>query len=243
MTRPAPRSVRTAGASHLWQAEWFAHGAVRRTRAWRGVEAQHVVSTMRLVDTLDEQAVLEQLLERSKPPLPAGAEGKHYLLVTPFRYRPRHPSRFRRGGTLGLWYGAESLATACAEVAYWRWRFVTDSVGLQDEELLTEHSFFSAAVDGLAIDLMAPPWIAARALWTHPHDYGATQALAESAREAQVQWIRYESVRDPGGACVAVLDVAALDALDTAGQQTWHCHATRDRVRLVHGDDRYEWCY
>ncbi len=60
-------------------------------QAWRGVEAQHIVSTMRLVDTLDEQSVLECILESSKPPLPAGGAAKHYLLATPFRYRPRHP--------------------------------------------------------------------------------------------------------------------------------------------------------
>jgi hypothetical protein len=37
---------------------------------WRAVEAQHVASTMALVDTVAEQAVLERLIERSKPPVP-----------------------------------------------------------------------------------------------------------------------------------------------------------------------------
>lgn len=64
--------------------------------AWRGVEAQHVASTMRLVDDPDEQLMLEQILEVSKPPKPAMKVPKHYLLATPFRYRPQHPSRFRQ---------------------------------------------------------------------------------------------------------------------------------------------------
>ena len=42
-----------------WEAAWFErsvhHGILV---AWRGVEAQHVVSTMRLVDTPDEQDLL-----------------------------------------------------------------------------------------------------------------------------------------------------------------------------------------
>ena len=38
---------------------------------WRAVEAQHVVSTMALVDTLGEQALLEELLDESKPSIPA----------------------------------------------------------------------------------------------------------------------------------------------------------------------------
>ena len=39
-------------------------------RCWRVVEAQHVVSTMALVDTLEEQALLEQVLDESKPAVP-----------------------------------------------------------------------------------------------------------------------------------------------------------------------------
>src|SRR5690606_34600079 len=82
-----------AGMSVSWRAEWFeAEGAIapRQTLAWRGVEAQHVVSTMRLVDHPDEQALLEQLLDDSKPALPRAARGLHYLLSTPFRYAPVH---------------------------------------------------------------------------------------------------------------------------------------------------------
>jgi hypothetical protein len=49
----------------LWQAVDRAPVPVKGSLAWRGVEAQHVVSTMRLVDSLAEQAILEQLLEAS----------------------------------------------------------------------------------------------------------------------------------------------------------------------------------
>ena len=224
-----------------WHDDWLNTAAPRAQRAWRGVEAQHVVSTMRLVDTLAEQAVLEQVLERSKPALPAAAAGKHCLLSTPYRYRPRHGSRFRRPGTLGIWYGATALKTACAEVAYWRWRFLTDSAGLENDELLTEHTFFHAAVAGRAIDLTTRPWAAAAAQWMQPLDYAATQALAEAASERGVQWLHYASVRDAGGTCAAVLDIAALDDIDLASQQTWHCRTTRTSVRLIHGADGFEW--
>lgn len=53
---------------------------------WRCVEAQHVVSTLQLVDTLDEQRLLEDILENTKPPVPPECEGLHYLYMTPFRY-------------------------------------------------------------------------------------------------------------------------------------------------------------
>ena len=210
-------------------------------RAWRAVEAQHVVATMRLVDTLAEQEVLEQILEASKPALPQAARGKHYLLATPFRYRPAHGSRFRRAGALGVWYGGGEVRTACAEVAYWRWRFLVDSDGTRGEELLTEHTVFAAEVSGRALDLTAPPWSISRAHWTHPLDYSTTQALADAARARSVQWLRYESVRDAGGHCAVVFSLEALDGPDLTSQQTWHCRATREGVRMVHGQERYEW--
>lgn len=224
-----------------WQEAWFDSVRPRRLRAWRAVEAQHAVATMRLVDTLDEQAILEQVLERSKPPLPRTPSPKHYLLSTPFRYRPPYGSRFRRGGTHGVWYGGATVRTACAEVAYWRWRFLTESEGLREQELLTEHTVFAAEVTGPSMDLAEPPWSTARQAWTHPDDYQATQAVADAARRHSVAWLHYESVRDPGGRCCAVFDLEALSGPDLTSQQTWHCRTTRTMVRMVHGQDRYEW--
>lgn len=232
----------SAAAPPAWQPSWLKTSVSNRgMSAWRGVEAQHVVSTMRLVDTLDEQAELERILERSKPALPAGSAPVHFLLSTPFRYRPAHASRFRKAGTLGIWYGAGKLRTACAEVAYWRWRFLMDSAALVQQALLTEHTFFEARVHGDSVDLTQPPWSASTPQWTHLSDYSQTQALAEAARDEQVQWIRYASVRDPEGECAAVLDMAALLLAEPMPQQTWHCKTTRSAVLMVHGPDRFSW--
>lgn len=226
-----------------WDRAWLERTHARQVMlAFRGVEAQHVVSTMRLVDTMQEQDILEALLELSKPGLPQAKTPKHYLLATPFRYRPQHSSRFRRAGTQGLWYGAEHLRAACAEVAYWRYRFILDSVPLLDSELLTEHTFFQARVQGIAIDLTTAPWDTTKAVWTHGSDYSAPQALADAARERGVQWICYESVREPGNRCAAVLDVEALEmAAPDSHHQTWHCRATRNFVMMARGDQKFIW--
>ncbi len=101
--------------------------------AWRGVETQYIAASMKLVDTLEEQDVLEQLLENSKPPIPPTQVSKHYLLLSPFRYFPQHSSRFRPGQQSGLWYGSSTLEGACSEIAYWRMRFILDSVGLSGD--------------------------------------------------------------------------------------------------------------
>ena len=43
----------------------------------RIVESQEQVATNRLVSSLEEQALLESLLESSKPPVPGGCEKLH----------------------------------------------------------------------------------------------------------------------------------------------------------------------
>ncbi len=223
----------------VWQDAWFATGIKPATSLlWRGVEAQHRVATMRLVDTLAEQAELERILEASKPPLPAAAVDLHHLLSTPFRYRSPHPSRFRRPGEPGLWYGAQELHTACAEVGYWRWRFLMDSAGLRDGELVTEHTFFQARVHGAAVDLTRSPWNASAAAWTQPDDYSACQALAQAARGHAVQWIRYASVRRPPGLCGAVLAPPCLSLNGAAAGQTWVSKVTARQALMLHDDDR-----
>src|SRR5487761_2639885 len=91
--------------------------------AWRIGEAQHYVSTMKLVDTVAEQDVLEALLETTKPPFPPECAGLDFLLATPFRYNAVYPngSRFRRAGrTPGVFYAAEAPETAIAEIAFSR---------------------------------------------------------------------------------------------------------------------------
>src|SRR5690554_4559167 len=88
-------------------------------RFWRLVEAQHQVSTMKLVETVEEQALLEELLEETKPAFPPECAGFDYLLATPFRYGAAYPhgSCFRRAGrTLGVFYAAAGVETALAEM-------------------------------------------------------------------------------------------------------------------------------
>jgi len=176
--------------------------------------------------------VLEALLEESKPPLPASAAGQHFLLFTPFRYRSRFASRFRRAADPGVWYGAEDLQTACAEVAYWRWRFLMDSDGLREQALHTTHTFFQAQVRGRCVDLTASPWKSAARAWAQKTDYSACQTLGEEAGKRQVAWIRYASVRLPGGTCGAVLEPTALSLREGFEQQTWDCKTARGGVYL-----------
>src|SRR3954469_10528600 len=201
-------------------------------KPWRIVEAQHRVPTMRLVDTLDEQRVLEDMLEASKPPLPAEAAKLHYLLATPFRYPAPPPvgSRFRGIGDPGVWYGADVVETALAEVAYWRLRFLADSPETPDL-LPVPHTAFRASVGGSAIVLSQTPFERQRRQWEDPSSYDATQALARVARDAGIALIRYRSVRDPQHrAALAVLTPNAFRKSAPLEQHTWLIKVGRAQV-------------
>jgi hypothetical protein len=214
--------------TRAWKPGWFDTGVrVRSATLWRGVEAQHVVSTMRLADNLDEQRVLEDLLETSKPPLPPEAAGRHYLIYTPFRYRSPVPSRFRRAADPGVWYGAEEIKTACAEVAFWKWRFLLDSDALAAKALHTEHTFFQAKARGRCADLTTSPWKSAARTWRDKTDYSGCQALAAESRHRDLAWFRYAAVRVPEGVGGAVLKMNALSLVEPLEQQTWACKTTR----------------
>lgn len=209
-------------SSNIWTPPAVGSEASRATRRlWRAVEAQHIASTLRLVASVEEQSVLEGILERSKPALPDNAADLHYLLATPFRYVSPIGSRFRAPADAGVWYGAEKERTACAELGFWRWRFLRDSAGI-DSLGPSPQTVFRAAIDGRLIDLTQTPFKRARASWTDPGDYGACQRFARVAREAQVDAIRYESVRDPEhGGAVAVLQPGCFRPRQPLEQRIW----------------------
>ena len=171
-------------------------------RCWRLVEAQHRVSTLKLVDLLAEQALLEELLETTKPPVPPECRHLHYLLATPFRYGA-YPkgSRFRRAGlTPGVYYASEAPETAVAEIAFYRLLFFAESPATPWPVNAAEFTAFAvpfAAERGL--DLTLPPLAADRTTWTHPSEYEPCQALADAARAAGVNALRYEFRARPGG--------------------------------------------
>lgn len=220
---------------------------LRMEGAWRGVETQYIAASMKLVDSLEEQALLEELLETSKPDISRAPPGQHYLLLSPFRYFPQHSSRFRPAHHSGLWYGSSTLEGACSKIAYWRMRFLLNSAGLATGELVTEHTFFQASVRGRAINLMASPWVEFSHLWKHPSDYSATHQVAAAALASEsVLWIQYESVRAPTCALAAALMPEAVHA-DAAqlekSKQEWTCKATKDIVLMIqkNGSGRFSW--
>lgn len=193
---------------------------------------------MRLVDTPEEQRRLERLLDDAKPGIAKPLQGLHYLLSAPFRYRPRPPgSRFRAPEDPGAFYAALEIRTACAEMAWWRWKgFLMDSPALEELPPVA-FTLFPVAVADRAVDLRKPPLDADRAVWTHPSDYSGTQAFGRVARAEDIGMILYESVRDPQHATnVAVIAPRAFKRFTSTRGQTWTLLVNRARANWVRSE-------
>ena len=197
-----------------------------------------MVSTLKLVDTLAEQELLERLLDRSKPAVPPECRQLHYLLSTPFRYGAPYPggSRFRAAGmTAGVFYASVQVVTAIAEMACARLRFFAESPETPWPVNASEHTAFSTRFrTAVAIDLTVPPFDKDVERWIHPTDYTACQALADTARLAGIQVVRYRSARDPrGGRNIALLTCAAFSSRAPLERQTWRLHIDPAGVRAL----------
>lgn len=224
----------------LWDPSWLQLSAHKNRSLWRAVEAQHRVATMRLADSLDDQQILEEMLEQSKPPR-APEVSNDYLIFSPFRYSSKYPSRFRSADEMGAWHGADKPETVAAEIAHWRWKFVMDSN--QAMENRVEFTFFQAKFSGKEIDLTQSPWDALRSIWLHPSDYSQCHQFSRELRQnnPSVQSIRYESVRDPSkGTCQVVFDEASLHRPNKNFQQTWVCMTSSTGARLLHDSEFLE---
>lgn len=206
-------------------------------KCWRAVEAQHRVSTMKLVNSTREQEILEALIEESKPALAEEHRELDFLLSTPFRYSARnpYPSRFRKAHAgQGVFYGAERPETAIAEIAFYRLLFFAESPATPWPVNAGEYTAFAAPFrTRRALDLTREPW-RSEAKLHHLVDYSESQVLAETARQAGIEVIRYISVRDPEArANLALLTSNVFTANEPVDLTTWRIHFDAAGVRAV----------
>jgi hypothetical protein len=224
---------------------WKRCGAVDNLRrmggkAWRVVEGQHVVSTRKLVDTREEQEVLEALIEERKPPLgddPA-FRGLHYLLCTPFRYPPlRHGSRFASRAEPAIWYGSTRLRTAMAETAYYRLLFLEGTTAKLDPLVLELSAFRVPYRTVRGVDLSREPFDRHRSTLSSPARYDETQLLGSEMRAAGVEAFRYPSARDDaGGVNVGIFTPRAFTSKLPEEPEGWSAVLTRQAVEFVKKD-------
>jgi hypothetical protein len=209
-----------------------------RVVPWRVVEAQHEVSTRKLVDSAAEQALLETLIERVKPPA-VGSARQHYLLTTPFRHPPlRHGSRFGTRAERGVWYGSETLRTAFVEVAYYRLLFLEGTRAALTPLSASLTAFRVQANTGNGVDLVPPPFAAFRDAIASPLSCTESQALGAAMRAAGVELFRFPSARDAGGVNVGAFTPTVFGRAEPRELQRWHAVATTEVVEFTRRDLR-----
>jgi hypothetical protein len=202
---------------------------------WRIAEDQAFSATARVTASNENQARLEELLDATKPPWPADTAGYDFLISTPFRYSPYpNGSRFRRANQpAGVYYASEDVRTAIAEMAFYRLLFFLSSPSAARPRTPVAYTAFTVKVEtDKLIDLTLRPLDRRRDEWTNPTNYNACQELADRARAAGIEAIRYESVRDPShSANLAILKITAITTRRPGKRQTWHIFVRDDRVQ------------
>ena len=200
---------------------------------FRVVESQFRNSTRKLVDSDGEQAVLEQLIDTAKNPIPEGFDNLHYLLYTPFRHPPlRNGSRFGTRFERGILYGARETACALAEVAYYRLVFL-EGTAARLGEIQTELTAFRFGIKAQrGVDLTAPPFARAGPAISSPDDYSRAQQLGQEMRAAGAQAFLYVSARAAGRGINLGVFENVFSPRKPSDERMWRCTASRERVEL-----------
>lgn len=211
---------------------------------WRIVESQQDIATLSLVDTLEEQALLEEMLDESKPPVPDEAEKLHYLLSTPFRYPPLEwGSRFGSEGEASLYYGSMEQKTAFAEFAFYRLVFRSGvDGGFPNQTVSTNHTLFMAEYDfDPGIDLTVEPFSEYADVLKHKSNYQPTKNLGSVLRDAGFAGFYFPSARCPKeGTNIAIYVPTGLRSTSPKEQHQCYCETTDEQVTIKLGHSLYE---
>lgn len=164
----------------------------------RLVEQQGAQATRRITGNLDEQAWLEDFLEASKPPLPSEEECpvRHRLLLTPFRYRKPHGSRFATRWERGLFYGSRSRFGCLLEGAYYELVFQNGPERPFPRSAAMRKALFHVQIrtsQGLTLQVQGDSSL--QALLRDPLNSGFCQAIGAEMRSAGIEAFEYHSAR------------------------------------------------
>jgi hypothetical protein len=164
----------------------------------RLVEQQGAQATRRTTDSLDEQAWLEDFLEASKPELPSAEECavRHRLLLTPFRYRKRHGSRFATCWERGLFYGSRSRFGCLVEGAYYELVFQNGPEQPFPRSTAMRKTLFHVQVrTARGLKLQDHNGRGVQARLRDPVDSLFCQGIGRQMREAGIEAFEYHSAR------------------------------------------------
>lgn len=177
------------------------------------------------VEALTNPRLLDQVGELTLVPAEERISGPGTsVIMAAFTHPNRAGSRFS-AGEYGVYYAAADQATAISETRYHRERFLR----LQDTgpQRLHMRAYIGAA---------EADWLDLRGLQTchadlyDADDYGASQAWGGDQREQGAWGVLYDSVRHPGGQCLAAFKPKACRPVRQGG----HFEYYYDGQRITH---------
>jgi len=209
---------------------------------FRVAESQQKVATNTLVDTLEEQKILEELLDGIKPKIPLECEQFDYLIYTPFRYPPlKHGSRFGKKIHPSIFYGSKKLEAAFAELAYYRFVYYDGVLSApKKKQKITQHASFSVELKSKkGVALNQPPFNKLKNRISNPASYNDSQKIGEEMRKKEVEAFTYFSARAAGEVNVGIFSCKALSSNFPKALKHWSC-ITRDKSVTIRSlDDRW----
>lgn len=164
-----------------------------------------------------------QLNRVPEPQRPWGIPGCNFALG-PFVHVNPAGSRFS-AGEFGVFYCAEHMSTAIAETRHHQERYFQNIEGLKYDRIVMcgLKTVFNAELVNIFPASEYPQWHS-------PEDYTASQQLGDQLRNNQDQGLIYESVRDPGKRCYALLTPKAITQVVPAS----HYEYVWDGVKITH---------
>ena len=150
------------------------------------------------------------------------------MIMAAFTHLNPEGSRFSDGG-YGVYYAAQTMETAIAEVSHHRALFLSRT---SEPAMDVDMRAISATVDAELHDLRDLGKRGASLL--DPDDYTAPQALARRLRDSGSWGVQFPSVRHAGGVCVGVFRPKALRHARSGAHIALHW----DGARITHSFEK-----
>jgi hypothetical protein len=199
------------------------------------VETQEHAATTQLVDDLDEQFMLEQMLDATKPNYRDHTAQRHYLISTPFRYPPlQHGSRFGDMTMPSYFYASESVEAMLAEFAFYRFVFFHDMASPYPGVVNSAHHSFAIDVNTQSMaDLTRIDDLDIHQRLISPVDYSFTQQLGKMLiQQHNVDVLRFDSARCTQGVNVAIAEPDAITSTEPKRNVHWKCQTDSNKLSI-----------
>ena len=191
-------------------------------KGYRIVESQEKVATMKIVDSLDEQFLLEELIDNTKPK----SGDRHYLIQTPFRYPPlKHGSRFGSRFEPSIFYAGLTLNSALCESAFYSFYFLSRMLKPFEGVIMNHKTSFAVAIQSAyCMDLTADKSLSDK------QDYANSQKMGKAMREQAVSVFTYRSARCDDALNIGVFDIDAIVSEKPTAMIEWEIKQTSNKI-------------